>query len=778
MKKKILQSGLALLLCMPLAVSSQTITLHKQGTTTTFTSALICSGASVDNPKMKLTVSGLSPAVGPNSGITLRVIVRDPVTNTVIAQKILNQATVFTPQSNSGTISWDIDIATNAIGTFITPNAGGAGSDAFTRIDGNYQFQGDYQDANNIPRQFFTTSFLIIEGNLPDIKIGAQGSAFSSLPQGNRFTVLEGCVSNDPRLFVNPNQCGKDGFRILVSELDAAGNFTGPLVNKLLNASQLTDIISTTGIPLNGITDGTNTVILTAGKKYSVTCVYVGQGWKPTFGVLFYKAGTWDLVMQDNFSDNGFEPVDIFDNNVFNSPDLWNKLSNTANPNSTIHETPTFASLPGNTNKLLVEVTNIGCQPSDAGVPLRMFWTRARTDELWSEHWLFDTINTNFFPDPVTPTIKRPAGSEITITGASQSAPYNTSTSAFLLPIIAGGSTFQMPFANAPDWYPPHPAWYDASSGSISGAGHPVICLLARINEKNSLKDPILFEPTGTTDKILPYVKENNNVVTRNTHLVEQPGFFVIDPGGNGWNYGFGTVSVNNDNLLANTVNLCVDLMPDVSTSGLFDNHGTIEIGMTTPLYNAWLAGGMQSTNIVPASTTLFTVTNSTHACLENITLPPGFHEQIGLRFNYDVNSMPTSPRQYFYQLSQSSGSGETAVYGSNTVYIADVSNEIPEGWSVEKPGTNSVNGIEHASGLQIFPNPAGDYIVLNPGKQFVMSEIRVYDVTGRLVITAKVNDEETKAARLDIMSLSKGTYMILVADNDNNVKRAKFIKE
>src|ERR1044071_7953954 len=53
--------------------------------------------------------------------------------------------------------------------------------------------------------------------------------------------------------------------------------------------------------------------------------------------------------------------------------------------------------------------------------------------------------------------------------------------------------------------------------------------------------------------------------------------------------HGFGTVAVDNNGPATASVTLCVDILPDATTAGTFNNHGTIEVGVTTGLYNRWL---------------------------------------------------------------------------------------------------------------------------------------------------------------------------------------------
>jgi hypothetical protein len=776
-------------LLLPFATQAQT-NLTVTGTSQTFFGKTICSGNSADNPKITVTTT-FTQSLTPSTGADI-FIQELSSTGTVLSETNLTAQVTAPPGGSRSSANWRVDFGNSSIVT--TFEVFGSNTQTktinFNRKDGNYRFRVVQGTTSGGTIQQLSLNFLLYEGAEPWVRVTAANASVLWTTNLKRYNVLKGCTNNDPRIRVNPNMCGNDAFYIKIGEYNmATGSYVGSAAERSLTSGEVTDLLSGTGIKINGFSGNGQTISLATNKHYHITVVYVGQNtWKEAYSMMFYKDGDFDLTIPDNASYyDGFEPVDKWDDNIFASPDLWNKLYDAGagtpnpNPNTKSHDNPTHATIAGNHNRLLVQVRNVGCAASPANVPLRLFWTRARTDELWSDHWLYDPVN-NAYDDPINPSTspKRPAGSEITIAGATMANPYNTSTTPFLLPTIAPGGVYTMPFADGVQWFPPDPSHYDATSGSLSSVGnHPVICLLARIDEpspNNAFNDPIRYEPTGTTDKITPYVKENNNVATRNTIVISNPNFFMIKPGG-GWDYGFATVAVDNDNPTPQTVNLCVDQLIDAGTLGSFADHGTIEVGTTSSLFNAWLIGGSQSTNMLVASPTLFVMTNGVSGCIENITLPPHSREQIGLRFNYDGANLPPSPLEYVYQLSQNSGSSEVPVYGSNSIFIAEVPTTTPTPAPPPLFKPASVNDVSAQDALTVYPNPSKEFVDVTLADAMITGVLNIYDIQGRLVKSDELKNS-VSTVRINVSEMPSGNYMIILTDQNGLSHQGRFVKE
>ena len=537
-----------------------------------------------------------------------------------------------------------------------------------------------------------SNSFTIIAGIGPAVNIGIANKRFiPALPkfkagERNVYTVYRGCEDSIPpqtfrlasniRVRLDSTQtCSNNSFTIVAWEIDKiTGLDIGPHYFLALNSGNVTALKSGNGFPIGEFNTNTNspnssnngTFQMELGKTYVVGIEYTGQRIKKgTLITINYSPIGWDLAMRDNKvsgADN-FEPGDKWEPDLFRSPDLWNKLSTTSNPNTDINENPDYITNPANTNKIIIRAQNMGCKPSPDSIPVRLYWTRARTNEIYKNHWVYDTVNNIVFSKAKNKNV--PAGSEITIAGSTIANPYSTNSRPFKLPAIAAKGTYTMPFNKGVKWFPPDPLDFDSLNGNMSGGGTtPVICLLARINEKTSGYDPIYYEPSGTVDTIDQYVRRNNNVVTRNCYLLNDANFYVWSGGGgNGWNNGYRTVHVNNPSSGTTTTKICLNLLPDSGLIGNFLNNGFIEISTTGGLYSNWQTGGSSVTGISNISSSYFKVTNGTRACLNNITLAPGASEHIGVRFNFDNAILPTVAREYYYQFSQENSDSIDSTY-------------------------------------------------------------------------------------------------------------------
>lgn len=619
----------------------------------------------------------------------------------------------------------------------------------------------------------YTTNIInITEGQAPSVTVNGLYNNFSN---ANKYSVLSGCNSGDVILRVHPSQtCALDAFTLAVWETDGFGNDIGSHYWRPLTSTEIGNVSGSgaTGINIqtlnSNVTGGSNngTIKMTAGKHYGVEFKYTGQNTsQPTYLTIHYKSGTVDLVVGDasllDAQSGAYEPVGKWYTNVFSSPDLWNKLSTSSNPGDGKHENPDYSAT--NSSKILFKVTNVGCATSAANTPVRLFWTRARSTERWSKDWLYDTVNNGVIS--AFNSQKIAAGSEITITGATNAKPYNTNTSPYLIPALGAGASYTLSFADGVTWYPPDPIDFDATNGSMSGNKvYPIICLLARINEKNSVNDPILWQPSNDTDDILPYVKGNNNVATRNTWLVNSPQHIVI--GANeGWHHGYGTVLVNNPYKRAIRVNLCIDKIPE-SSPGTFLDYGAIQLGTGDALNTAWSVGGAQATNIHQNSATAFTLSDGTHACLNNLTLPPGFQDQLGLKFEFNASTLPMSSQDYGYRFSQvildSTYSGDSlfidSTYCSDVVYLVNVPSIAPF-----SPGaiTLGIDGLVKNSNLNIYPNPSNRLVKIAMKGRSENSELVVTNPQGVQVRKISYNNKGEWTETLDVSQWASGVYTI-----------------
>lgn len=101
---------------------------------------------------------------------------------------------------------------------------------------------------------------------------------------------------------------------------------------------------------------------------------------------------------------------------------------------------------------------------------------------------------------------------------------------------------------------------------------------------------------------------------------------------------------------------------------------------------------------------------------------------------------------------------------------------------SLEMKGTIVVNAItglddiQKNNGKKIFPNPATDFIIYQTGRNSLIHEIRILDITGKALIILQEPGFLNDQVRIDIGNLNNGIYFILVKSEDGIVS-GKFLK-
>ena len=87
--------------------------------------------------------------------------------------------------------------------------------------------------------------------------------------------------------------------------------------------------------------------------------------------------------------------------------------------------------------------------------------------------------------------------------------------------------------------------------------------------------------------------------------------------------------------------------------------------------------------------------------------------------------------------------------------------------------GENVLGNEDFANELfSLYPNPAKEMITINGSELGEISEASIYDLSGRLVASPEVADNV-----VNIQSLAKGTYVIIIKAADGKQHSAKFIK-
>lgn len=671
------------------------------------------------------------------------------------------------------------------------------------------------------------TSNIITEAPPTSVSVSFDGRY--SISAGSGVTIFDGCTSY-ANLTAYTQICNPS-FKLEIYEQDPNNNFVmvpNTKVSRNLTQAEVTSLLDPFGgINISSFTGNGNTINLVGDKYFLVNLVEVSTTWRPTYNQIHVREGTWDLHFEDMIKKDksgneltggarvnyfSYEPFDKWSDEIFASPSVWNKKSNSTALSTIDNEDPDFITITGNTNQMYFQVFTDGCSNqftfNDESANVRLFWTRARSDEIWEEEWLYDLTN-NALPSVIPPYNLVPLGSEITISGATQANPYNTNSSPVVVPPNIW--VYKPSPGNGVDWYPPNPADYGPSNGQMSSTtNRPVICFLARINEPNSTSDPIVFEPSGGIG-VFPYAKNNNNVATRNTVLYDDPGF-LVDGGTSGsgggvgtFDFGFATVLANNNSQGSEVVSFCLNqILTDTIATESFSEYGYIEIGVTEGLNSLWIQGGSNTTDVSVISPTLFRLDNGVSGCIDNINLPSGTtSEQIGARFVYSVDSLPTdSTRHFWYELTMvKSGEG---VNTTNSVFEVNVPINYPSSSLILKKNQSIDNQskLNHDNNLETFklqnspntsivnysvsPNPSdGKIKILRQfeGKlgqdKFIEGDsytLTVFNQNGAVVLSEKIRLFNNKAYEVSDSSLRKGIYYLELSNSQGIEFKTKFL--
>lgn|GEM_PF-1254304 len=621
--------------------------------------------------------------------------------------------------------------------------------------------------------------------------------------------VIPACMGNDVVIrAIGSFSCNPANLSLSVTEYEynylhhLFSNTASPAFNLdgTLTSIELTDFSTSGGLNISDIvgnpsrsSSGTTPFTFKPGFYYGIKILNTDHGrWQEMTKYVQISGSKWDLVLKNNNADRGQEPIDPWTRDVFKSPDLWNRLNDPTQPDPTNfsdHEDLDYVNTAGNTNRMFYEVTNIGCDPSPADVPLRLYWTRARTNEQWDQDWIYD-LSKNAIDDKGT---LRPLGSEITIPSPTNNTYSKVTTplnpDAVQLPSIAGGASYTPVWIDGVDWFPPNNDWYMYSNTSSlswrQADQRNIVCLLAKIGETETILpngDPVVWEGTPSSKYAFPnvpiseMVANNNNINTRNTILVEYTDFFRVYNNGD-WDYGYGTVMVNNPTVTIRNIDLCLDLLDNNLTTD-FSEYGEIYLGVTDELWTSWLANGSPTlTNAVVAEPGLFLATSGTHVCINDIDVDINSEEQVGVRFlHQDTATLPDSVERYEYQLTEVDRA-EIPLPTSATIYQVDVPTVNPSSLLLKRDDRPEPVLVDNGLQMTVYPNPTRNVLIVGLQMEADMEySIRLVNITGKVLeeISGKAISRNFSHL-IDMKSYRSGVYFIELTC-DGETKRKKVI--
>lgn len=86
---------------------------------------------------------------------------------------------------------------------------------------------------------------------------------------------------------------------------------------------------------------------------------------------------------------------------------------------------------------------------------------------------------------------------------------------------------------------------------------------------------------------------------------------------------------------------------------------------------------------------------------------------------------------------------------------------------------------VNTATELKVYPNPAKDKLVVSFAMQNTSrAELRITDVSGKIVYNKIVSNQRNGITDINISSLSKGMYYVMLIIDNNSIQRARFLKQ
>lgn len=443
-----------------------------------------------------------------------------------------------------------------------------------------------------------------------------------------------------------------------------------------------------------------------------------------------YKA---DLVIKDEPLDMGIEPT--LQGLYTAEGDVWNCHSSAAGA-CTSNQNPRS----GQTEYMNVKVYNYGCATSQPA-ELHMYWTRARSGEIWLDHWYDPSIATTNWVNG------HPGGGEITVLNGNPAQP-----DPVIVPPIAPGQS--MTFSH--EWTAPDRAWYPIDPNHDDGS-NPMICFLARVY---SAEDPMTLETPITV--INTNVVRNNNIATRNSYLMSFP-----RPGGipSPWVIQDGSFMINNPYFETRVIDR-------IRLTGLTFGRNigamqSLQLELDPNLYQRWQAGGAQGTGVVDAGSNHVLITNNKLAELTNLNIQPGEEFSLVPVIEFDAN---------------------TTLKGQVDIYKFMISHYYPDGTTMS-PGIYNVQfderGLANKSSqgagqvakddeLVLSPNPTSDLLQIRYSKLSEGAEITLYDNLGRKVQRNVLNGTNST---ISTSRLPAGVYFYQITSG-KEVFKGKVVKQ
>jgi hypothetical protein len=274
--------------------------------------------------------------------------------------------------------------------------------------------------------------------------------------------------------------------------------------------------------------------------------------------------------------------------------------------------------------------------------------------------------------------------------------------------------------------------------------------------------DPIENDPTRSD--VYNYIKNYNNVVTRNTFLNDESGF-LVGTGGSNWktNWVNTAVNVNEPNV---DINLIVMNLTDESETDDITDFASFKIKLDSTLYEEWIGnnGTVEGADTIDFG--LFDVTDPDEIIFYDIPYDTGMLTRVSFQFEFNASQLDGNVHTYYYGFThQIIDQGDTS-YGNPVILRAVVPATSPFGGG---PIITSVVDAGNENQINVFPNPFSDNInILFDNLNSKVIYVKLFNAEGKLIKSEELRNISLKTHYLQTEELTRGFYILIINDGEN----------
>jgi Zn-dependent metalloprotease len=223
-------------------------------------------------------------------------------------------------------------------------------------------------------------------------------------------------------------------------------------------------------------------------------------------------------------------------------------------------------------------------------------------------------------------------------------------------------------------------------------------------------------------------------------------------------------------------------------------NSATICSGGSTNLVASgastysWSTGaGTSGISVSPGSTTTYTVTGYTGSCsnsqVANVTVNPNPTVSVNsatICTGQSATLTANGASSYTFNPGNITGSAIVISPTVSTTYTVTGDNGNCSGNAISSVVVNLCTGVQEIptsmpEQISIYPNPAGDYLMIINTLTSGIYSINVYDVTGKLITSKEAGFYRE---HIDVSHFARGMYLVEVLQNGKRIYKTKIVKE